>query len=458
MTNRLHLDFKLVTTDQRRDFLTQYLQQEQFKQRPPTEEELETMGNYLLWGKDPVTGLNAKQAGIVDLETKHGTWDKGNTDSLEELMEQPTFTEASLFAIGAAPTKTRREVFSRKEALAKCPDYLRETFVDLFRRIDKLDLQINYYDLAHGKRKNPPRDTLLAQFTPEQPQAAQDEIAHWNQYYYLKMRHLLVELRREQYTLKDAYSSLHAGGNEINPDEFIPEDERVDFGVEVPVFPMGLINNSDAACLVFDEWTKLTPFHKNEQQLEQISRYYWEKKEEERRVRERENGHNARCQYIDFRELEHVYQLLMYFFELQEEGKEEMLGNCLPDLMRTLQFYIDRADLTDLHKEILDMKLRKVANVDIASQINSKWKKTYTPNYISTIFRQRIIPKINEAAAYHEKLLSNIYFEEEFKTCSGCGQILLRDADNFTRKSRSSDGFTARCKRCEKKARNQKGE
>lgn len=265
------------------------------------------MGNYLLWGKDPTTGLNAKQAGIVDLETKHGTWDKGNTDSLEELMEQPTFTEASLFAIGAAPTKTRREVFSRKEALAKCPDYLRETFVDLFRRIDKLDLQINYYDLAHGKRKNPPRDTLLAQFTPEQQQSAQDEVTHWNQYYYLKMRHLLVELRREQYTLKDAYSSLHAGGNEINPEEFTPEDERVDFGVEVPVFPMGLINNSDAACLVFDEWTRLTPFHKNEQQLEQISRYYWEKREEERRVRERENGHHARSQYIDFRELEHVY-------------------------------------------------------------------------------------------------------------------------------------------------------
>jgi hypothetical protein len=99
------------------------------------------------------------------------------------------------------------------------------------------------------------------------------------------------------------------------------------------------------------------------------------------------------------------------------------------------------------------MKLKKIKNTDIALEINKKWKKTYTPNYISTIFRQRIIPKINEAAAYHEKLVSNIFFEEEFKTCTGCGKTLLRDTDNFTRKSRSKDGFTSRCKHCEKEAR-----
>jgi hypothetical protein len=100
------------------------------------------------------------------------------------------------------------------------------------------------------------------------------------------------------------------------------------------------------------------------------------------------------------------------------------------------------------------MKIRKVKNIDIADIINKKWGKSYTANYISTIFRQRIIPKINEAAAYHLKLVSNVFFEEEFKTCTGCKQIMLRDTDNFTRKARSKDGFTARCKKCEKASRN----
>ena len=133
--NRLQLDFKLVTTDERAAFLEEYLKQPQFMKKPPTEDELETMGNYLLWGKDPVTGLNAKQAGIVDIETKHGTWDRdSNIESLEGLMESPTFNEASLLPLDSiAPPKIKREVFSRKEALEKCPDFLTDTFKQLFK-------------------------------------------------------------------------------------------------------------------------------------------------------------------------------------------------------------------------------------------------------------------------------------------------------------------------------------
>ena len=86
--NRLHLDFKLTTTEERNAFLQQYLQHPQFTERPPTEDELETMANYLLWGKDPVTGLNVKQEGLIDIETKHSTWNRHNdVESLEGLME-----------------------------------------------------------------------------------------------------------------------------------------------------------------------------------------------------------------------------------------------------------------------------------------------------------------------------------------------------------------------------------
>ena len=125
----------------------------------------------------------------------------------------------------------------------------------------------------------------------------------------------------------------------------------------------------------------------------------------------------------------------------------------MQNLLDTLNFYIERAELSELQQEILDLKIRKVKNEDIAIQINKKYGKTYTPNYISTIFRQRIIPKINEAAAFHEKIVSNLFFEEEFKTCPGCGKTLLKCPENFTRKSRAKDGYTSRCKKCEKLAR-----
>lgn len=67
----------------------------------------------------------------------------------------------------------------------------------LWRQIDELDLTLNYYELLTGKRKNPPRDTLLAVFTPEEQQMLLDRAQSLKQYSYLKNRHLLVELRRE---------------------------------------------------------------------------------------------------------------------------------------------------------------------------------------------------------------------------------------------------------------------
>ena len=441
--NRLQLDFKLVTTDERAAFLEEYLQQPQFVKRPPTEDELETMGNYLLWGKDPITGLNAKQAGLCDIETKHGTWDKNsNIESLEGLMESPTFNEASLLPMDAvAPLKVKREVFSRKEALAKCPDYLVDTFKGLFQQIDQLDLMINYYELAHGRRKNPPREELLNKFTEEERADLEERSTHWNQYKYLKKRHELVELRREQYTLRDSYQQTIL--SQETPAPYFPYEEPV-LDVDIEILPLGIKQPLGAAGYVFRNWEDIIPANFTEQMLEEVSKLYWRKKNYKP---------SPQQQFIDFRELEHVYEMFQLFFELNDAATEAEMESNLPALMETLRFYMEQAELSEIQREILDMKLKKVTNVDIALAVNKKWKKTYTPNYISTIFRQRIIPKINEAAAYHEKLVSNIFFEEEFKTCTGCGRTLLRDTDNFTRKSRSKDGFTSRCKHCEKEAR-----
>ena len=139
------------------------------------------MANYLLWGKDPNTGLNAQQEGICSIDTKHGTWDKdGAVESLDGLLENPVFNEATLRPIDAVPMKVKREVFSRSDALKEAPDYLKQELADLFRAIDELDLHINYYDLLHGKRKNPIRPELLKMFTEEEQQIAESAAAAWN--------------------------------------------------------------------------------------------------------------------------------------------------------------------------------------------------------------------------------------------------------------------------------------
>lgn len=99
MTNRLKLNFALTTQSERKAFLEEYLTSSMFKQLPPTEDELSTMADYLLWGKDE-EGKNGKQNGL-ELKTKHKTWDDSPVDSLDELMEMPTFSEAALSALGS---------------------------------------------------------------------------------------------------------------------------------------------------------------------------------------------------------------------------------------------------------------------------------------------------------------------------------------------------------------------
>lgn len=64
MANRLHLDFSISSTSDRKDFVDQYIQRPEFIRAPLTEDELETIANYILWGKDP-DGLNVTQRGEI---------------------------------------------------------------------------------------------------------------------------------------------------------------------------------------------------------------------------------------------------------------------------------------------------------------------------------------------------------------------------------------------------------
>ena len=397
------------------------------------------MGDYLLWGKDPVTGKNGKQMGL-DLKSKHGTWDDSPTESLDSLMEQPMFNEAALSALGSTQFRTKKEVFSREEALAEASPIVRESFLALFSQIDRLDLMIEQYELNHGRRTKPIRSELINRFTEEELCTLRERVTHWNQYKYLKMRHELVELRREQYTLRDSYKKIMF--TQVSDD--YTEPETMDFDVNVDVLPLGLHYGEGISSLVFRAWRELVPAEISEPDLNLISDLYWKKEQ---------FAPSTSQSYIDFRELEHVYQLLNYLFDLQDASLEADTSSNLSSLLRTLHFYVEHADLTDIQREILDMKLHKKKNTDIAWDINHKYGKSYTPNYISTIFRQRIIPRINEAAIMHKEIIANIFFPENFKQCTCCGEHKLRCPENFTRKSRANDGFSSRCKICERTAR-----
>lgn len=439
-TNRLKLDFSIQSTDGRRDFVNEYVTQPQFQKIPLNENELETIANYILWGKDE-DGLNITQRGDVQIETRNKTWQRDDTESLDAMMESPTFNEASLRRPSEARPRVAREVFDRKKTLNECPSYLVPVFEDLFKRIDYIELQLHYYEFQHGRRKEPPREALVKRFSEAECEAAQQTITRWNQFKYLKQRHLIVELRREQFTLRDTYVDKHM---RHTPPE--PELEIInpDFDAEIPVFPLGL-SNGPIGAMLFKKDIDLNPKTYSESDLRKISQFYWDKFSCSRPVI-----------HFDFCNLEHIYELFGQLNDLEENIDALPVDSTLRQLIDTLKYYISLTDLTEAQKEILHLKINKTKNQDIASYINQKYGKSYTANYISTIFRQKIIPRVNESAALHAKIIENLSFDENFKKCSSCGKILLLDAENFVRKSRSKDGFATCCKICDREARQKK--
>ena len=433
MSNRLKLDFQMDTAAERREFLNRYVEKDDFLKKPLTEDELETCANYLLWGKDE-DGKNCVQRKEIEIKTKYGTWDKKEDESLDALVEEPAFNEATLIRPGEVPKKIPRETFSRSKALKEAPDLLKPIFIELFDNIDRIDLLINYYDLDHGKRKNPPREELLNKFTIKEQEEIKEESTHLNQYRYLKLRHYLVELRRQQFTLKDTYSNMI----QRHTLPTITLLDSIEFGEDIQILPLGANNNKILSKLIFRE--EIIPSEYDEKDLKLISNFLWEEKEE-------------KDFYFDFENLEHVYNLFNFYFELEDNAIIDELESETKALLKTLEYYIKKAKLNEAQEEILQMKIAKKKNQDIANYINKKYNKSYTANYISTIFRQKIIKQINEAAAFHKEIINNIFFEENFKKCSCCGKILLRSTENFVKKSRAKDGFAGRCKRCDKIAR-----
>lgn len=432
MYNRLRLNFSLETNIERVNFLYQYLQQDTFKKRPPTEEELSIMSDYLLWGKDTETGLNPMQDKSLQLDTIW-TRTQNTTQSLDELLESPTFSEAQL--VNDVPqTRIKKEKFSRSLARSTFPPEILGKLEDLWTLIDKIDLEINYYELAHGKRKKPPRESLLQKFSDEEQQQIKHRAQSINQFKYLKLRKLLRELYSEQFVLKDQYSTSIF----LQEPQLAEPVDPPQFSSDIQCAPLSLIQNSKLSQLIFPKDGMPIPEKYNQSQLKQIIQFYW------RHQKELNNDS------FDFKNLEHVYETLLMFDSFQMSSQEKSSLNTTKAFLDTLKWYIDQADLTELQRELLDLKIAHKKNQDIAIYINQKYGKSYTANYISTIFRQKIIPAINTAAELHEQHILNLPYPENFKKCRYCGRTLLINENNFVHRLRSADGFSSQCKKCDK--------
>ena len=438
--NRLKLNWSLSTADERKTFLESYLQSPQFKYIPLNADELEMCANYVLFGKDE-NGSNGVQRKEYKIQTKHSTWNEQEIESLDMLMESPAFNENSIVQPTEARFKVVKENFSRSKALKEAPSNMKPLFEQLFKEIDETDLIINYYDLLHNKRKNPPRDSLLKAIPEERQVQLEEKSKHLNMYQYLKMRHQLVELRRQQYSLRDAYVTCI----QVDPIKKVPiVHNKALLGADITVLPLGLKEKNNISSKIFTNIENLHPETFTDEEVAAVIKNYWQSRD------------NCSKIHFNFANPDHVAELVNLLGQMELDIEDLEVEDTLKEFYDTFWYYANNTELSDCQKEILKLKIQHKKNADIAEYINTKYEKSYTVNYISTIFRQKIIKKICEYVTYHEEIVLNLPYPEAFKQCSTCKKFYLRDSRNFVKKTRSKDGYTSRCKKCDRIERENK--
>ena len=102
-----------------------------------------------------------------------------------------------------------------------------------------------------------------------------------------------------------------------------------------------------------------------------------------------------------------------------------------------------------LYERIVEYKIDGMQNIDIQTAIQEEFGIKHSLEYISSLWRNKI-PKLIASVAEDEYL--DWYYREiekgKYKKCSRCGQVKLAHNKYFSKNKTSKDGFYSICKCC----------
>lgn len=157
--------------------------------------------------------------------------------------------------------------------------------------------------------------------------------------------------------------------------------------------------------------------------------------------------------YLDFKNWNHVAALLRNYSKLKTKSADEIENDMcwiLVDLENVIERVLPR-DYPMLY-DILIAKVEEMHNVDVQKMLEERYGKTFSIEYISSLFNNKI-PKLIAEEAEKEELIWYYTFIDygNWKKCNRCGQIKLLHPKFFSKNSSSKNGFYSICKCCRNK-------
>lgn len=148
-----------------------------------------------------------------------------------------------------------------------------------------------------------------------------------------------------------------------------------------------------------------------------------------------------------------VSAILCNYSKLKEDSYDQFQG----DIWYLIQSFEDICDkaLKDypIYMKIVELKIDKKHNSEIQQLLSEEFGMTYSIEYISSLWRNKI-PKVIAQAAKDDFIIWQ-YKQQglPMKKCSKCGQLKPADNNFFSRNKTSKDGFYSICKKCRNKKR-----
>lgn len=306
--------------------------------------DLELMANYLLYGKDE-NGKNALQRGEIDKTvTKHNTYKKKSDkeESLDALLEM-----ASNGSPMPKMTKIGEKYIYKKARPCITPeDSSIPGMKELQDAIKRIDLSIRY---AEGK------------LDPSKLPADYSKIETAEQLY--KMKHVLIDMRRHQYYLKDAYKPT--------------------------IRLLGVISSG-------------------KQNINWGGKIHC--------------GGNRYAEF-DWENYNHIAALLRNYSAIKMDAVDDPTG-WQTALIMDFDRYYNMADIPKIYDFLVTLRIDGLSFKEIAEKMEQKFGKAYGIAYLSCLLSEHIPRKISLAAKRHRLLTED---SVRVQQCPLCGQWLPGD-------------------------------